>query len=154
MHAYMQVGPTYGRKTMTGLLASQGLRVSQKRVGESLRHANPGYQHARRTATARRMNPVPYRADYFGHKLHIDQNEKLVMFGVTHICAVDGYSGKIVGFITMPVKNNVEIYTHLFRSVNSQLCEFATFRRDYMYLFYFLSQTHCSSVWIVGPDPC
>ena len=107
-----QVGPTYGRKTMTGLLASQGLRVSQQRVGESLRRMNPTYHHARRTATAKKMNPVPYRADYFGHKLHIDQNEKLVMYGVTHICAVDGFSGKIVGFVTMPVKNNIEIYAH------------------------------------------
>ena len=113
----MQVGPTYGRKTMTGLLASQGLHVSQRRVGESLCRTNPGYQHARRTATAKRMNPIPYHAEYFGHKLHIDQNEKLVMFGVTHICAVDGYSGKIVGFVTMPVKNNVEIYDHLFQFV-------------------------------------
>ena len=115
---HFQVSPTYGRKSMTGLLvlASNGLRVGESRVGESLRQVNPSYQHARRTATARQMNPMPYRADFFGHKLHIDQNEKLVMFGVTHICAVDGYSGKIVGFVTMPVKNNVEIYTHLFRS--------------------------------------
>lgn len=37
------------------------------------------------------------------------------MYGVTHICAVDSYSGMIVGFATMSVKNNVEIYTHLFR---------------------------------------
>ena len=110
-----KVGPTYGRKTMTGLLASQGLRVSQQRVGESLRRMNPTYHHARRTATAKKINPVPYRADHFGHKLHIDQNEKLVMYGVTHICAVDGFSGKIVGFVTMPVKNNIEIYTHFFR---------------------------------------
>ncbi len=91
-------------KRMTGLLASEGLRVSQLRVGEALRRINPQYHHARRTATAKKMNPVPYHADYFGYKLHIDQNEKLVMFGVTHICAIDGYSGKIVGFITMPVK--------------------------------------------------
>ena len=35
----------------------------------------------------------------------IDQNEKLVMFGVTHVCAVNGFSGKVVGFVTMPVKN-------------------------------------------------
>ena len=100
---------------MTGLLVSQGLWISQQRVGKSLSRVNPGYQHARRTATARQMNPIPYRADYFGHKLDIDQNEKLVMFGVTHICAVDGYSGKIVEFVTMPVKNNVEIYAHFFR---------------------------------------
>ena len=61
------------------------------------------------------INPIPYHADYFGHKLHIDQNEKLVMFGITHICAIDGYSGMIVGFVSMPIKNNLELYTHLFR---------------------------------------
>ena len=80
-----QVGPTYGRKTMTGLLSSEGIHVSEQRVGESLKRVNPGYSHARRTSTARQLNPVPYRADYFGHKLHIDQNEKLVMYGVTHM---------------------------------------------------------------------
>lgn len=48
-------------------------------------------------------------------KVHIDQNEKLVMFGVTHVCAVDGYSGKIVGFATMARKNNALIYEHLYR---------------------------------------
>ena len=99
---------------MTGLLASQGIQVGEQRVRESLQLAHPGYHHARREATAHQTNPIPYSADYFGHKLHVDQNEKLVMFGVTHVCAVDGYSS-IVGFITMPVKNNVEIYTHLFK---------------------------------------
>ena len=46
--------------------------------------------------------------------MHIDQNEKLVMFGVTHVCAVDGHSGRIVGFATMPIKNNIVIYESLF----------------------------------------
>ena len=36
----IQVGPVYGRRTMTGLLESQGLKVSQARVGESLRRTN------------------------------------------------------------------------------------------------------------------
>ena len=36
--------------------------------------------------------------------LHLDQNEKVVMYGMTHVVAVDGYSRKIVGFITLPVK--------------------------------------------------
>jgi len=40
------------------------------------------------------VNPVPYRANYFGEKLHFDQNEKLVTYGVTHVLAVDGYSRK------------------------------------------------------------
>lgn len=83
--------------------------------GESLKRVNPGYHCARQTATALQMNPIPYHADYFGHKLHVDQNEKLVMFGCTHVCAVDGFSGKVVGFVTMPIKNNVEVYAHLFQ---------------------------------------
>ena len=61
------------------------------------------------------MNPVPYFADYFGHRVLIDQNAKVVMYCVTHVCTRDVFSGKIVGFVTMPVKNNLEIYNHLFR---------------------------------------
>lgn len=59
------------------------------------------------------MNPHPYFTEYFGRKLHIDQNEKLVMFGVTHVVAIDRYSKKMVGFKTLLVKNNIEIYKHL-----------------------------------------
>ena len=50
------------------------------------------------------------------------QNEKLVMYGVTHMCAIDGFSGKVVGFISMPIKNTVEIYSHLFRYVEYIIC--------------------------------
>ena len=76
-----QVGPTYGRKMMKGLLYFMGVRASEMRVGESLSRVNPGHHDARRTATARQTNPVPYHADYFGHKLHIDQNEKWSCMG-------------------------------------------------------------------------
>ncbi|XP_071394986.1 uncharacterized protein [Centroberyx affinis] len=62
------------------------------------------------------LNPVPYHAEYVGHKLHLDQNEKLVMFGVTHVLAVDGYSSKTVANSTMPVKNNLVIYEEVYRS--------------------------------------
>lgn len=58
---------------------------------------------------------MPYNAEYVGHKLHIDQNEKLVMFGVTHVMAIDGYSKKIVGHSTMPIKNNIIIYDEVYR---------------------------------------
>ena len=100
---------------MTGLLLSKGFKVSETRVGQALANVQPTYHMARCTATARSMNPIPYQADHFGQKLHVDQNEKLVMYGVTHIAAIDGFSGKIVGFISMPIKNNIEIYTHLYR---------------------------------------
>ena len=45
----------------------------------------------------------------------MDQNEKLAMYGLTEVSACDGYSGKIVAFATMPVKNNVLIYENVYR---------------------------------------
>lgn len=115
--AISQVGPTYGRKTMKGFLACGGIRAGQRQIAAVMPHCNPEYHRKRQTNTAKLMNPIPYYASYFGHKIHIDQNEKMVMYGVTHVCAIDGYSSKIVGFASMPVKNTVEIYKHLFRYV-------------------------------------
>ena len=54
--------------------------------------AAPQYHQRCQTNTARLTNPIPYKADYFGHKLQIDQNEKLVIYGVTHVTATDGHS--------------------------------------------------------------
>jgi hypothetical protein len=51
----------------------------------------------------------------------MDQNEKLVRFGVTHVAAIDGFSGYIVGHIIMPVKNNAVIYEELFRYLEQLL---------------------------------
>ena len=102
---------------MCGLLATQGARVAVQRVGKSLRRVKPDHHYMRRTCTERQTNPVPYRANYFGEKVHVDQNEKCVMFGITHVCAVDGYSGKIVGFATFPIKNNAIIYEKVYRYV-------------------------------------
>lgn len=75
----------------------------------------PVYSQHRRNYSYHQFNPTPYYAEYFGHKLHVDQNEKLVQFGVTHVAASDGYSGKLLGIITMPIKNNLLIYDELFR---------------------------------------
>lgn len=58
---------------------------------------------------------MPYRATYYGEKVHFDQNEKLVMFGVVHVIAIDGFSRKIVGCSTMPRKNSITIYNTIFR---------------------------------------
>ena len=99
---------------MTGLLASEGVGVCQLRVGESLKRVCPGHHQHRRTRTHRLINPISYRSDYFSEKLHVDQNEKLIMYGVTHVCAIDGHSGRIVGFITMPIKNNKVIHEQLY----------------------------------------
>ena len=99
---------------MTGFLASRGFKVSQLRVGRSLKRVHPNCHIRRQNTVHRLINPVPYTAAYFGEKLHMDQNEKLVMFGVTHTCAVDGFSGKIVGFVSMPIKSNGIIYEKLY----------------------------------------
>lgn len=72
--------------------------------------------HSRRNQTAGRpTNPIPYQANFYGQKLHVDQNEKLVMYGVVHVIAVDGFSRKIVGFSTMPRKNAITIYGTIMR---------------------------------------
>ena len=112
---------------MKGHLLASGLSVAEYRVGESLKRVCPEGSDARRTNTVQRTNPVRYSAKYFGHKIHIDQNEKLVQYGVTHIVARDGYSGKIVSFMTLPVKNNIAIYEEVFRysdawSITFDLC--------------------------------
>ena len=62
-----------------------------------------------------KTNPISYEAHYFGHMIHLDQNEKLVMFGVTHIIAVNGYSRMTVGHVTVPIKNNLLIYRNVYR---------------------------------------
>lgn len=70
---------------------------------------------SRRQQTLLQFNPIPYNANSYGEKLHIDQNEKLNMFGIVHILAVDGFSRKIVALITIPRKNPIDIYNALYR---------------------------------------
>ena len=62
-----------------------------------------------------RTNPRLYHADYYGEKLHLDQNEKLNMYGVTYVLARDGYSGKITAGAVMPQKNNITIFDEVYR---------------------------------------
>ena len=70
----------------------------------------PQWFQARQRNTQERTNPSLYVARYFGHKLHIDQNEKLVHYGVTYVLARDGFSGKLVSGAVMARKNNKVIY--------------------------------------------
>ena len=114
-HTVTRVGHSYGRRSLHGLLRSQGIHVSQSRIGAALRNAFPLQHSVRRQTLGRALNPIPYRADFYGQKIHFDQNEKLVMYGIVHVAAVDGHSRKIVGFYTMPRKNSITIYNNIFR---------------------------------------
>ena len=101
---------------MTGLLRSKGICVSEGKVRQSLKRLDPASHQIRHETAGRSLNPKCYSTDYFGLKVYMDQNEKRKMYGVTHVMARDGYSGLIVAFSTMPVKNNLinydEIYSH------------------------------------------
>ncbi|XP_057294025.1 uncharacterized protein LOC130622575 [Hydractinia symbiolongicarpus] len=101
---------------MTGYIRQKhNLNVSQKRVVKALTIVSPANQEWRRTETERLLNPVPYQADYFGHKLHIDQNEKVAMYGVTHVVAIDGHTRYVTAGTTMAIKNNVKIHENIYR---------------------------------------
>ena len=110
------VGHSYDRRSMQGLLRSQGIRVSQ-RIGSALRRTFHQAHSQRLTNIVHHINPIPYHATFFGEKLHFDQNEKLNMYGIVHVLSVDGYSRKIVGFITLPRKNPTAIYRYLLHPV-------------------------------------
>ena len=112
---FNRVGPTWGRKMLKGYFWEQGVNICSKRIGSCLASVALVYHQQRLTRTERATNPLPYYAQYFGHKIHMDQNEKLAMYGVTDVCATDGYSGSIVSHAIMPVKNNLLIYKHVFR---------------------------------------
>ena len=107
---------------MKGYLESKGIKVSEHKVRSALQQVAPESYEKRRQNTVDKTNPVPYYARYFGHKIHLDQNEKLIQFGCTHVIAVDGFSGKIVGNLTLPVKNNVMIYQEVLRYCTALTC--------------------------------
>ena len=66
----------------------------------------------------------------------MDQNEKLVNYGVTYVMARDGYSGKIVGAAVMPKKNNELIFTNVYRAAINEYGLWNQLRVDHGKEFY------------------
>ena len=62
-----------------GYLESKLISVGESKVSKSLQRVAPNHYASRRSRTTDRTNPRPYFARCFGHKLHLDQNEKLIM---------------------------------------------------------------------------
>ena len=94
---------------LTGSLRAQGVHVCEVRVRDAMMFADPVNYARRQIDIARRFNPVPYNAQYFGHKLHIDLNEKLVHYNCLIVGAIDGFSGLIVSLFTIHRKNCIDL---------------------------------------------
>ena len=70
------------------------------------------------------------------YKLHLDQNVKLVHYGVTYVLARDGYSGKIVAAAMMSRKNTMIIYEQVYRAAVLEYGLWDQLRVDYGREFY------------------
>ncbi|ELU15170.1 hypothetical protein CAPTEDRAFT_207154, partial [Capitella teleta] len=109
---------------MTGYLRASGVPATERGVRDVLRQS------------MRNRNSIPYSASYPGHKLHMDQNEKLAMFGATHVIAVDGFSSCVTSHTTMPIKNNCLIYEEVYRPTIQTHGMWDTVRVDHGREFY------------------
>ena len=53
--------------------------ILERKVGNALKKIFPGTQAERCMQVGRSFNPKVYKPYYLGHKLHVDQNEKLMV---------------------------------------------------------------------------
>ena len=74
--------------------------------------------------------------------MHLDQNEKLIHFGVTYVMARDGFSEKIVGAAVMPRKNNLVIYDEVYRAAILEFGMWDQVRVDHGREFYLTLYVH------------
>ena len=101
-----------GQRVKQKLVKYCETEIGETEIGKILCKINPEAQ--RSNVGHRSLNAKVYNAKYVGHKIHYDQNKESGMFGVAHVCALDGFSGKIVGHNTMARKNNLLIYEEVF----------------------------------------
>ena len=92
-----------------------GVSILERKVGNELKKICPSTKAELCVQAGRLFYPKACKAEYFEHKMHVEQNEKLVMYGVTHVVARDGYSGMITGYTTMAIKSNLTIHEKMFR---------------------------------------
>lgn len=88
-----------------------GVAISERH----LRLAIPQVAHRQRQlGQVDLTNSHLYHANYYGEKIHLDQNEKLCRYGVMYVLARDGYSGRITAGAVMSQKNNIAIYDDVY----------------------------------------
>ena len=64
---------------MTDRFRSKVDSILERKVGNALKKIFPGTQAERCMQVRRSFNPKVYKTYYLGHKLHGDQNEKLLV---------------------------------------------------------------------------
>ena len=111
------IGERYGHKMLHAVTKSKGINFGETKNGRILGEINPEAQRKKQNVAGLSLNPKVYNAEHFGHKIHYEQNEKLGMFGVIHVCARDEYSGKIIGHATIARKNNLVMYEEIYRLI-------------------------------------
>ena len=69
---FIEDGQACRRKMMTGYLTqTHNIVIAEKRVDTALSMVSPQFATQRKTLATTAVNLIPYRTDYFGHKLHI-----------------------------------------------------------------------------------
>ena len=127
----LQVEPTYGRKMMKGYLAQKyKVNISQNRVTNALKIV--AQTTTRDDKRIPQVKQTPFRIELIALVTnYMWINEKLEMYVVVHVVAIDGHSRYITCGATMSKKNNKVIYAEVYRFI--------------LFLFYLLS----SIVWRV-----
>ena len=123
---------------LNGCLKSRVFLVSERHLRIAVPRIAPTQHFQCQVGQIDRTNPQLYHAECFGEKLHIDQNEKLGMYGVMYVLARDGYSGKIIAGAVMPRKNNITIYDKIFRNTVLEYGLWDQIRVDHGNEFYLL----------------
>ncbi len=67
------MGGSYGRRLMQGLLKSNKIQASHKRIAQSMKRVAPNYHFNRTMGVQAQVRPQRYRAPHFGYNAHFDQ---------------------------------------------------------------------------------
>ena len=86
-------------------MVAKRINVGKTKLKKLLSETNPEAQPKRQNVVGRLLNPKVCNGKIFVDKIHYDQNEKLGIFRVVHVCAQNGFSGKIVGHAKIARKN-------------------------------------------------
>lgn len=107
--AVLNIGHSYGRWSLHGLLRSEGVHVSQRRLGASLDHTFPFAQsqepHSWESHESNSISCYIFRGK---NLLGSERETGYVWSGAGSCCR--WLQLKIVGFSTMPQKNPITIY--------------------------------------------